>query len=172
MKFKLKSLAKKWWLWASIFVIILSIITGEGFGFRSNKDKALEEAGDCLRYTAYSYEGLIEELVEYHNFTESAATYAADNCGADWNEQAVQAAKSKLKYGNYSLEGMKDELVRDDFSKEEAAYGAENCGADWYEQAAQAAKDYSDGIFSKKDDIRKALKRDGFTDKQISKALS
>ena len=37
-----------------------------------------------------------DELVitnQYEGFTTAEATYAADNCGADWNEQAVKSAK-------------------------------------------------------------------------------
>ena len=47
MKTKNKiSFWKKWWVWASIGIVILSIITGEGgnVGFRMGKDAALEEA--------------------------------------------------------------------------------------------------------------------------------
>ena len=174
MKSKKKvQLHKKWWLWASIGVIILSIITGEGsgIGIRMSKEAALEEAEECLRYGAYSYEGLIEELTEYRGFTEDAAVYAADNCGADWNEQALEAAENKLNYGSYSYDGLIDALVYDDFTREQAEYAADNCGADWKEQAKKAAEDYGDGFFSDKSALKKFLQREGFTDDQIRYAI-
>lgn len=125
MKNKKKvQLHKKWWLWASIGVIILSIITGEGsgIGIRMSKEAALEEAEDCLRYGAYSYEGLIEELTEYRGFTEDAAVYAADNCGADWKEQAKKAAED---YGDgffSDKSALKKFLQREGFTDEQIRY--------------------------------------------------
>ena len=40
---------KKWWVWASIGVMILSVITGDGsgIGIRMSKDAALEEAEEA-----------------------------------------------------------------------------------------------------------------------------
>lgn len=165
---------KKWWVWASVGVIILSIITGEGgnIGFRMNKDAALEEAEECLRYGAYSYEGLIEELNEYRGFAEDAAVYAADNCGADWNEQAVQYADRMLDYGYYSYDGVVKLLKQNDFTEEQAVYGADNCGADWFKQAEKAAEEYGNGIFSDKEALKKFLQREGFTEEQINQALN
>ena len=50
---------------------------------------ALDKAHSYLSFTAFSYTGLIDQL-EYEGFTKEEATYGADNCGADWNEQAAQ----------------------------------------------------------------------------------
>lgn len=121
---------KKWWVWASVGVIILSIITGEGgnIGFRMNKDAALEEAEECLRYGAYSYEGLIEELNEYRGFAEDTAVFAADNCGADWNEQAAKKAKSYLEFTAFSRQGLIDQLKYEGFTDAQAAYGVKSVG--------------------------------------------
>ena len=159
---------KKWWVWASVGVIILSIITGEGgnIGFRMNKDAALEEAEECLRYGAYSYEGLIEELNEYRGFAEDTAVFAADNCGADWNEQAVQYADRMLDYGYYSYDGVVKLLKQNDFTEEQAVYGADNCGADWFEQAAKCAKNYLDYTSFSKSGLIDQLEFEGFTEEQ------
>lgn len=38
---------------------------------------------------ALSRQGLINQL-EYEKFTEEQSIYGADNCGANWNEQAAK----------------------------------------------------------------------------------
>ncbi|WP_034484140.1 Ltp family lipoprotein [Butyrivibrio fibrisolvens] len=48
------------------------------------KKNALEKAQELLKYSSYSYEGLIDSL-EYYEFTEEEAKYGADNCGENWN---------------------------------------------------------------------------------------
>ena len=57
----------------------------------------------------YSYDGLVEAL-EY-TFTHDEAVEAVDNCGADWNEQAVLAAQNTLEYTAYSYDGLYSMLV-------------------------------------------------------------
>ena len=54
---------------------------------------ALEKAKDYLDFSAFSYTGLIGQL-EYEGFSTEDATFGADNCGADWNEQAAKKAQS------------------------------------------------------------------------------
>ena len=50
---------------------------------------ALKSADSYLRYSAFSHDGLINQL-EYEGYSTEEATYAADNCGADWDEQALK----------------------------------------------------------------------------------
>ena len=54
---------------------------------------ALRSAKNYLSIMAFSYSGLIRQL-EFEKYTTEEATYAADNCGADWNEQALKKAKN------------------------------------------------------------------------------
>ena len=49
---------------------------------------ALESAKSYLDVSPFSHSGLIQQL-EFEGYTTEEATYAADNCGADWNEQAA-----------------------------------------------------------------------------------
>ncbi len=100
---------------------------------------ALEAAATSLKYSAYSYTGLID-ILEYKGYTTAEATYAADNCGANWNEQAAKAAESSLKYSAYSYTGLIDILEFKGFTTAEATYAADNCGANWNEQASKAAE--------------------------------
>jgi hypothetical protein len=80
-----------------------------------------------LDYTAFSYQGLIEQL-EYEKFTTEQATYGADNCGADWNEQAAKSAKSYLDYSSFSRDGLIDQLEYEGFTYDQAVYGVEANG--------------------------------------------
>ncbi|MBO5298628.1 MAG: Ltp family lipoprotein, partial [Clostridia bacterium] len=77
--------------------------------------------------SAFSYEGLINQL-EYAEFTAEQCKYAADNCGADWNEQAAKAAKSYLDYSSFSKDGLIEMLEYEGFTKEQALYGAKENG--------------------------------------------
>ena len=72
-------------------------------------------------------------MLKYDGYTAEEAKYAADNCGADWSEQALSAAKSYLRFTSFSYKGLIEMLKFDGFTDEEAAYAADNCGADWLE---------------------------------------
>lgn len=64
-------------------VAIADVTTGE--------QNALRAVKDYLESIPFSYTGLIEQL-EYEGYSRAEATYAVDNCGADWNEQAAKSA--------------------------------------------------------------------------------
>lgn len=83
---------------------------------------ALNSAYDYLDYSAFSRSGLIEQL-EYEGYTNDEATYAADNCGADWNEQAVKSAQEYLDYGSFSKIRLIEQLEHEGFTKAQATYG-------------------------------------------------
>lgn len=85
---------------------------------------AVKSAKSWLEFDAYSRSGLIKRL-EADKFPTAAATYAADNCGADWNEQAVKSAKSWLEFDNYSKQALIDRLIADGFTASEAQHGAD-----------------------------------------------
>jgi hypothetical protein len=88
---------------------------------------ALASAKSYLNISAFSYKGLIEQL-EYEKYTHAEAVYAADNCGANWNEQAVKSAASYLKISSFSREGLIAQLEYEGFTHEQAVYGAEQNG--------------------------------------------
>ena len=91
------------------------------------KKNALQKANDYLSYTAFSYSGLIEQL-EFEGFSKEEATYGADNCGADWNEQAAKKAADYLSYTSFSKSSLIEQLEFEGFTKEQATYGAEKNG--------------------------------------------
>lgn len=88
---------------------------------------ALKEAKSYLDYSSFSYSGLIEQL-EYEGYSNEDATYAVDNCGADWNEQAAKTASDYLDYSSFSKDGLIEQLEYEGFTHEQAVYGAERNG--------------------------------------------
>lgn len=126
---------------------------------------ALTKADDYLRYSSFSYTGLISQL-EYEGCTTEAATYAADNCGADWYEQAAKTASDYLSFSAFSYSGLIDQLEYEGFTTEEATYAADNCGADWNEQAAKKASDYLNFSSFNRSQLIEQLEFEGFTHDQ------
>lgn len=89
--------------------------------------RALERAYDYLEYTAFSYTGLIEQL-EFEGFSNSEATYAADNCGANWKEQAAWKAQQYLAYSDFSRSELIEQLEFEGFTYSQAVYGVTENG--------------------------------------------
>ena len=88
----------------------------------SGERNALSKAYDYLDFMAFSYSGLIEQL-EFEGFSTSEATYAADNCGADWNEQAAKKAREYLDFMSFSRSGLIEQLEFEGFTRSQAEYG-------------------------------------------------
>lgn len=96
---------------------------------RNSADAALEDAYGYLSLdrVSLSYETLINQLV-YEGYSESTATYAADNCGADWYAQAVKAAqfiKEDLHGSDLDYDDLVFFLEIDGFTEDQAIYGAD-----------------------------------------------
>lgn len=128
---------------------------------------ALASAESYIRHSAFSYSGLIHQL-EYEGFSTSEATYGADNCGANWKEQAVKSAKSYISHSGFSESGLQHQLEYEGFTEEEAIYGVDNCGADWYEQAVKSAKSYISHSSFSRSELQHQLEYEGFTSDQAS----
>jgi hypothetical protein len=98
----------------------------------------------------FSQASLIAQLTSsYGNqFTQGDAQWAVDNSGADWNEQALKAAKGYLTTGlGFSQASLTAQLTSssgNQFTQEQAEYAVANSEADWNEQAVKAAKGYMD----------------------------
>ncbi len=91
------------------------------------KLNALEKAKSYLRSGAFSHSGLIHQL-EYEKYTHEEATFAANNCGADWYEQAELSAASYLRTMSFSRDGLIEQLEYEGFTHDEAVHGAEANG--------------------------------------------
>ena len=131
----------------------------------TEQKNALRSAKSYLAFSAFSYEGLINQL-EFEQYAHEDAVFAADNCGADWNEQALKSAKSYLDYTAFSYKGLIDQLEFEKFTTEQATYAADNCGADWFEQAAKCAESYLEYSSFSKAGLIDQLKFEGFTQEQ------
>lgn len=88
---------------------------------------ALNSAKQYLNYTAFSYKGLVEQI-EFEGYTSEEAKFGADNCGADWNEQAAKSAKQYMNYSSFSRSGLLEQLEFEGFTPEQAEYGVKAVG--------------------------------------------
>lgn len=92
-----------------------------------SQQNALRKANEYLRYTAFSYPGLIQQL-EYEKFSTEDSTWAVERVKTDWNEQAAKKAKSYLDYTSFSRPGLIDQLLFEGFTPEQAEYGVSKTG--------------------------------------------
>lgn len=81
-----------------------------------------------------------------NGFSQADAQWAVAHADADWNAQAVTAAKGYLVSGTgfsqASLTGQLTSASGNQFTPAQAAYAVANSGADWNAQAVIAAKGY------------------------------
>jgi hypothetical protein len=90
--------------------------------------QAVEVAQHYLENSPFSREQLINQL-KYEGYSDADAEWAADNCGADWNEQAALKAQSYIDNGLVTThDDMISQLTFDGFTADEAAYGAAAVG--------------------------------------------
>ncbi len=86
---------------------------------------AKQAAIDYLNYTAFSKEGLYDQLI-YEKYPDDAARYAVDNVDVDWKSQALAMAKDYLDYSSFSDSGLYEQLIYEKFTSEEAQYAIDN----------------------------------------------
>lgn len=90
-------------------------------------DNALRSGQRYLDFTAFSYDGLYNQLTsEYgEGFTPEAAQYAVDNVDVDWNAEAVESAESYLEFMPMSRSELLQQLTSEygeGFTPEQAEY--------------------------------------------------
>lgn len=111
-----------------------SSLSGSGNTYDSvtyTMSNALSEALVEVSGYPYSYKELLECLKEDYGYAEEDATYAADNCGVDWDEQALLQAEDYMDYMDFSYTEMVEWLqTYDGFTEKEAIYAADNCGVE------------------------------------------
>lgn len=79
---------------------------------------------------------------------------------------ALDSAKSYLRYMAFSYEGLIDQLEYEGYTYAEAKYAVDNCGADWYEQAVACAESYLEYMSFSRSDLIDQLEYEGFTHEQ------
>lgn len=92
-----------------------------------NQKNARQKAEEYLDYSAFSRQGLIEQL-EYEGFSNTDAEYGTDSINADWREQAALKAKEYLDFSSFSRQGLIDQLVYEGFTQKQAEYGVSTTG--------------------------------------------
>lgn len=92
-----------------------------------SQKNAVRKAKSYLWYSAFSYQGLIAQL-EFEKFSHADAVYGADNCGANWNEQAAKKAKSYMEYSAFSRGWLIEQLRFEKFTQAQAEYWANAVG--------------------------------------------
>lgn len=102
-----------------------SSVTNPDFSFEENN--ALSTAKDYLAYSAFSRQGLIDQLV-YESYSEEVATKVVDSLDMDWNDQAAKMAQEYLDYSSFSRDGLIDQLIYEGFTAEQAEYGVNAVG--------------------------------------------
>lgn len=131
----------------------------------TGQQNALEQAHSYLRFSNFSRQGLIDQLL-FEGYSQAEAEYAVNNCGADWNAQALGSAKSYLDYSAFSYNGLIHQLEFEGYTTEQATYGANNCGADWNEQAVKSAASYLEYSSFSREGLISQLEFEGFTYEQ------
>lgn len=92
-----------------------------------SQSNAVESAQSYIEYSAFSRQGLIDQL-KFEDYSTADATYAVDAIDVDWNEQAAKSAESYLEYSSFSRQGLIELLVFDGFTQSQAEYGVSTTG--------------------------------------------
>ena len=88
-------------------------------------ENAIKSARRMLKSNPMSHDMLVNKLIERGDKDE-VAQYGAENCGADWNEQAAKRANNLLKNEICSVDDLIEQLEYEGFSHDEALFGSEN----------------------------------------------
>ena len=83
---------------------------------------------DSNVYDVMNNDNIIIEQLEFEQYSHEDAVYAADNCGADWNEQAAKKAQDYLDIMAFSRQGLIDQLQFEGYTYEQAVYGVNQVG--------------------------------------------
>ena len=92
-----------------------------------SQKNAVSAAKNYIDIMAFSYTGLIKQL-EFEKYPHEDAVYGADNCGADWFEEAAEAAKSYMDIMPMSRDELKNQLEFEGFTPEQAEHGVQTVG--------------------------------------------
>ncbi|MDZ7918406.1 MAG: Ltp family lipoprotein [Rhodococcus sp. (in: high G+C Gram-positive bacteria)] len=96
-------------------------------GITPGQRNAVRAAKDYLAYTAFSRQGLIEQL-QFEDYSTQDATFAVDYVAPDWNLQAAKAAQNYLDYTAFSRQGLIDQLMFEGYTSAQAQYGVDQTG--------------------------------------------
>lgn len=92
-----------------------------------SEENALGAAKSYLEYTAFSEQGLKEQLA-FEGYEDGDIEYAISQLDVDWSEQAVKAAEQYLDYSDFSKSRLIEQLEFEGYSTEDAEYAVEQVG--------------------------------------------
>lgn len=98
-----------------------------GSSMSVSQQNALRAASQYLNVMPFSHDGLIEQL-EFEGYSTEDASFAADNCGADWSRRAELMAQQYLDSMPFSHSGLVEQLVFEGFTQEQAEHGVASVG--------------------------------------------
>jgi hypothetical protein len=98
------------------------------------EQQAIGAAQDYLNFSAFSRQGLIDQLDSSagDGYPVDVATAAVDSLNQDWNAQAAKSAQQYLNYTHFSCSGLISQLdssAGERFTKAQATYGAHQTSA-------------------------------------------
>jgi hypothetical protein len=98
------------------------------------EQQAIGAAQDYLNFSAFSRQGLIDQLdsAAGDGYPVDVATAAVDSLNTDWNAQAAKSAQQYLSYTHFSCSGLISQLdssAGERFTKAQATYGAHQTSA-------------------------------------------
>lgn len=91
------------------------------------QENALDQAESYLGFSSFSRPGLIKQL-EFEGYSTEDATFAVDDLGVDWMEQAAKKAKEYMDTQSFSASGLQAQLEFEGFTPEEVAHGVAAAG--------------------------------------------
>lgn len=91
------------------------------------EQNCLAEALSYIDLLGFSKAGLIKQL-EFNQYTESEIKFAIENCGADWNAEAVECAQGYTDTISLSRQALYDQLEYEGFEETEINYALEQLG--------------------------------------------
>lgn len=98
-----------------------------------SKQNALRSAEDYLSFTAFSKQGLIDQLSSEYGagFPKKDAEWAVAQLKVSWKDQAVKSAKDYLEFSAFSRQGLIDQLSSEyggQFTYSQAVHAANKVG--------------------------------------------
>lgn len=131
---------------------------------------ALEQAKTYLSVMNFSYQGLIEQLVDL-GYSEVEAIMAADACAANWTQQAIDSANAHVLSGSFSKGAMYHQLAFEGYTEEQILAALQGCEANWNQEALQALQAYLQIAPFAENAMRDQLIFEDFTEDEVTYAL-
>lgn len=91
-----------------------------------NQKQALGKAEEYLAFTAFSHDGLVNQMVLFDHFSRADAKWGVDHLtDVNWDEQAAKKAQQYLEMQHFSRAGLIAQLKYDKFSPAQAEAATE-----------------------------------------------